>query len=463
MTRRLVVANLIVVIALLMLLEVPLALVYSRHEHDALNGTLQRDASAVGALAGEITEHPGVHDLSGLARRYSTGSRAVVVVVGPDGSELTATGLITSDPGFDAAITAARSGTSRLGERGGLLYAAQPLGPPGPQRGAVLVARSDESVDHRVRSFWLLLAVIGAGVIGVSLAVSGWLGRWVTRPLRRLERHAARLGQGALDARAEQAGGPPEVVALVETFNQMADRLDELVQSQRRFVADASHQLRTPLTALRLRLDSLDAARPAAVESTRDAALDEVSRLTRLVDGLLSLAQAEGSRPDRELTDVNATVAQRRDAWQPLAAEHEIGLEFEAPRTASSTALIVPGHLEQILDNLIDNAIDASGAGSHVTLHVDQNATEVRIHVIDQGPGLSEEDRDRAFAPFWRGSVGTSGGTGLGLAIAHQLARASSGAIKLAASPAGGVDAVVSFPLDQKADARSLQRGEPEA
>lgn len=457
MTRRLVVANLVIILALLLLLEVPLALVYSRHEHDALNGTLQRDASAVGALVGEITEHPGLHDLSRLARRYSAGSRAVVVVVDPDGTELTATGLITSDPGFQAAIRAARSGTSGLGERGGLLYAAQPFGPPGPQRGAVLVARSDESVDHRVRSFWLLLAMIGACVIGVSLAVSGWLGHWVVEPLRGLERHAAHLGLGSLDSRAEQTGGPPEVVALVETFNQMTDRLDELVTSQRRFVADASHQLRTPLTALRLRLEAIDGARPDAVEVTRDAALAEADRLNRLVDGLLSLAQAEGDRPARQRIDVVGTVAERREAWEPFAAEHQIDLEFTADGPGPSTALLVPGHLEQILDNLIDNAIEASRAGGHVTLYVDQRAAEVRIHVTDEGRGMSEEERARAFDPFWRGSVGARRGTGLGLAIASQLARASRGTLGLEASLAGGVDAVVSFPVERPADAGKAQ------
>lgn len=447
MRRRLVVANLLIVVALLVVLELPLALVYSRHEHDALNAGLQRDASSVGALAGEILEHPGLQDVASLARRYSAGSGAVVVVIGPDGTELTATGLITSDPASRAAIDAARNGSSETGEIKGLLFASQPLGPVGGNRGAVLVARSDEVVDQRVRRFWLLLGFLAAGVLGVSLAVSSRLGRWVVDPLRRLEGQAARLGTGALDARADPTAGPPEVMALASTFNDMAARLDELVTSQRRFVADASHQLRGPLTALRLRLENLDADDAAGVARTRDASLGETARLTRLVDGLLSLARAEGRRPERLPVDVGAVIADRWEAWAPLAAEQEVDLRIADGGTRPVTALVVPGHLEQILDNLVDNALDASHPGGSVELEVVEDRSGIAVHVIDHGRGMSDEERARAFDPFWQGPVRSSnGGTGLGLAIAGQLARTSRGSISLERPEGDGIDAVVRFP-----------------
>jgi len=451
MRRRLVIANLVIVIALLAVLEIPLALVYSRHEHDALTGTVQRDASAIGALAGEILERPVNRDFAGLTRRYSSGAGAVIVIVGSDGTELTPAGILSADPRIQAAIRAARSGTSSIGESDGLLFAAQPLTRRGPSRGAVVVARSDESVDSRVRRFWILLGSLGVGVVGLSLAVSGWLGRWVIDPLRLLERHATNLGNGDLGVRADKNTGPPEVIALVEAFNDMADRLDHLVASQKRFVADASHQLRSPLTALRLRLETLDAARPETVTATREAALEETNRLTRLVDGLLSLARAEGRRPEREPIEVTAVVAERREAWAPLAAEHGVDLEVDPVATTPRRALIVPGDLEQILDNLIDNALEASPPGSAVTLCVATSRSEVQIHVVDEGAGMSDEERALAFAPFWRGSEHSSkGGTGLGLAIAAQLARASRGTIKLCRSAAGGVDATVSFPVGDR-------------
>lgn len=461
MRRRLLVANLVIIVALLVLLEVPLALIYSRHEHDALNGTLQRDASSVATLTAEILERSGPIDVAALAQRYASESSTVVVVIGPDGQALTPSGLIIGDPSFNRIIQTARSGRSVTGETKGLLYASQTLGPDratggtsrgaaGPTvgaRGVVLVARSDESVDQRVRRFWMLLGLLAVGVLAISLAVSSRLGRWVADPLQRLEGQAARLGAGDLATRADPRAGPPEVGALASAFNDMADRLDELVRSHRRFVADASHQLRGPLTALRLRLENLDGRSPLDVDTTRDAALAETIRMTRLVDGLLSLARAEGHRPEREPVDVRAVVAERRAAWAPLAAEQGVDVRVVDAGDRAARALIVPGHLDQILDNLVDNALDASPAGAAVELRVVDAGSHIEVHVTDAGRGMSETERARAFDPFWQGpSSQANGGTGLGLAIAGQLARTSRGSIVLERSAAGGVDAAVRFP-----------------
>ncbi len=345
------------------------------------------------------------------------------------------------------------SARRRTGEINGILYVAVPVSVGG---GAVLVARSDEPIDHRVHQFWLVLVGLGVSVLGVSLAISSRLSRWVVDPLRRLDQQAAALGQGQLSARADTAHGPPEVVALADTFNEMADRLDELVRSQRRFVADASHQLRTPLTALRLRLETLGPDTAA----TRDAALDEVARLTRLVDGLLSLARAEGARPVREPVSVAAALAERHESWLPLATEQRVGLDLDVSGSASVTAHLVPGHLEQILDNLIDNALDVSPADSTVTLRAARVGAFVEIHVIDEGPGMTDEQRRDAFAPFWQSPTGRrSGSSGLGLAIAQQLARASQGSLRLDRSARGGIDAVVRFRADEDVKGRVPSAG----
>jgi signal transduction histidine kinase len=269
----------------------------------------------------------------------------------------------------------------------------------------------------------------------------------VVDPLRRLDEQAEALGQGDLSARAATGSGPPEVVALAETFNDMAARLDELVTSQRRFVADASHQLRSPLTALRLRLEGLRADDPEAATETRDAALDETARLSRLVDGLLSLAQAEGRRPERERIDTRAVLADRREAWGPLATEQGVELRLDGETTGPLPALIGSGHLEQILDNLIDNALDASGPGTTIDLVAKQAGDRLELHVIDAGRGMTDLERERAFDPFWRQpGRDPSNGSGLGLAIAEQLARANHGSITLERSSTGGIDAVVRLP-----------------
>lgn len=445
MRRRLLIANLLLVVAVLLVLEVPLGIVYSRHEHDSLNTALQRDAGALAALSGDIVDHLDDHDVDAIARDFSAAPGEIVTIVDRSGSELTRPSVLSDDPAFASVLRAARDGHGGAGEIDGTVYVAVPLG----AGGAVLVARSDKSIDHRVHQFWLLLGGLGLGVLLLALLVSSRVSRWVVDPLRQLQDQAAELGRGELAARGEPGKGPPEVVALATTFNEMADRLDELVASQRRFVADASHQLRTPLTALRLRLESLDPADPAAIASTRDASLDEAARLTRIVDGLLSLARAESRRPERAPVDVAAVLVDRQEAWAPLASEQGVTLRVESDR-ATLSAQLVPGHLEQILDNLIDNALDVSPPGSTVRLAARKRGRVVEVHVIDQGRGMTAEEQARAFDPFWQNPDGHStGSTGLGLAIVEQLARASRGTVALESAAGGGLDAVLRFADDE--------------
>lgn len=448
MNRRLVLANLLLITIVLVLLELPLAIVYSRHEHDALQTALQRDGASLATFAEETIEGGGHHDIGDLARRYSARVGGAVVVVDRTGKELTPPATIAADAAVRAALREATAGGVRSGEVHGLSYVAAPIGGGTDRHGAVLVARDDGAVDRRVHRFWTLLVGVGLAVLAAAILISRRLAAWAVGPLQELDDAAAALGRGELAARARTRPGPPEVVMLAETFNDMAARLDELVASQRRFVADASHQLRTPLTALRLRLENLDADDPQALAATRDAALREAARLTRLVDGLLALARAEGRRPERQVIDVTAIVAERHEAWAPLAAEHDIDLRVEGNGLGAVTAMAVPGHLEQILDNLIDNAIDVTPAGGGVRLRAANAETAVEVHVADDGPGLTPEERQRAFDAFWQRSRPQSngGGTGLGLAIVDQLVRACHGRVTLEAAPGGGIDATISLP-----------------
>ncbi len=205
-----IVANLALVFAVLLVLEVPLALVYTRHEHDALDAALQRDAAALAVLAGEVAEVPGEQNLAGLGRRYSSEPAGLVAIVDPSGVDLTGGNVLSRDPGFRTALDAARLGTASTGEVNGIVYVAVPVGVGG---GAVLVARSDEPIDQRVHHFWLVLVGLGVSVLAVSLAISTRLSRWVVDPLRRLDQQAAALGQGQLSragrhrARTTRGGG----------------------------------------------------------------------------------------------------------------------------------------------------------------------------------------------------------------------------------------------------------------
>jgi len=447
MRRRLLVSNVVLITIVLLALEIPLALIFERHERDSLNSSLQRDAISLAALSEEVVEHPGDHNIGNVVQRFTDGdTKGGVVILDRSGRELTPDSPIVTTAPFASALAGARAGRSASGEHDGLSYAAVPVGAAGDAHGAVLVARSDVTITDRIHQFWIILGAIALGVLAISITVSQRLARWAVDPLQRLEDHASRLGHGDLQARVDTSGAPPEIADLASTFNSMADQLDTLVTAQRRFVADASHQLRTPLTALRLRLENLDVADAASIEASREAALQETLRLTRLVDGLLTLARAE-QRPEREPVDVRTVVAQRHEAWAPLAAEHQIDLRLEPDGGESVRALIVPGHLDQILDNLIDNAIDATPPSRSVRLCMATTPKTVEVHVVDEGPGMPDEERQRAFAPFWQGSHRPSNGSsGLGLAIVDQLARASHGTVVLGRATGGGLDAIVRLP-----------------
>jgi signal transduction histidine kinase len=444
MRRRLLVATVAVVMVLLGLLEVPLAVTYARRERDTFDTDVQRDAAAFAVVSAEIIESPANHDVSRLAGRFSRSPGEIALVVDRAGHRLTPR-RADDAAAFAHAVARARMGTATHGERRGMSYAAVPVGDADDHIGAVLLARPNAEVGRRVRRFLVLLAGLAAAVLGAALFLASRFGRWVVEPLRRLDDSAAALGAGDLSVRADEAEGPHEVAALAKTFNAMAARLDELVASQRRFVADASHQLRTPLTALRLRLENLDADDASGVLSTREAALRETTRLSRIVDGLLSLARAEGQRVERADLDVARIVSERRDVWAPLATERGVDIVADVASDTPLLARLGVGQLEQILDNLIDNALDASPDGTTLTLRAAAVGRRVEAHVIDQGRGMTHDERRHAFDAFWRSAVRADGGTGLGLAIADQLVRANDGTIVLQQGEGGGVDAVVSF------------------
>jgi signal transduction histidine kinase len=232
---------------------------------------------------------------------------------------------------------------------------------------------------------------------------------------------AAEIGAGRLDARAPEEG-PPEVRRLAHELNETAAKLEQLLESQQAFVADASHELRTPLTALRLRLENMD---PAAA----GPALAEVERLGRLVEALLSLARADAATGGTEAVGVDAVLADRLAERTGVIRSGERGLRVR------STA----DRLGQMIDNLVANALAVSDT---VVVSASSEDGWVELHVVDDGPGLTAEERERAFDRFWRGR--TAGpGSGLGLAIVRRLARVDGGDAELRTAPGGGIDATV--------------------
>jgi signal transduction histidine kinase len=218
-------------------------------------------------------------------------------------------------------------------------------------------------------------------------------------------------------------------------------------------LADASHQLRTPLTALRLRLDLLATDVPPATAAEVAGAQEEIARLSRLVDGLLATARAEAMTEQLETIDVFEAIAERVAAWQPVADGHNVKLIAEVSDPGKDSAIGRPmvalgaGHLEQILDNLIDNAIDAlaepSVAGGSIRISAAATETGTLLTVADDGPGMTAQERSRAFLRY---TTGSQNGTGLGLAIVHRLVTANGGAIRLADTPGGGLTVAIDLP-----------------
>ena len=278
---------------------------------------------------------------------------------------------------------------------------------------------------------------------GVQTCALPILARTVSAPVSDLEDAARRLGDGDLAARAAVPRGPDELRVLAESFNGTAARLGSLVESQRAFVADASHQLRTPLQALRLRLEILEgdalAGRPVDAADV-EGALAEVRRLSRLVDGLLALARAEQGGAAPVALDLSEVVGGRVDAWRAFAAEQDVDVSGVVP--AGLEVRVTPGALEQALDNLLSNAIEVAPPGTAVCCTASaEEPGHVLLTVRDEGPGMAPEQLERAFDRFWRPAGATRGGSGLGLAIVRGLVEADGGTVDLVAADGGGLEA----------------------
>lgn len=450
MTRRILVSYLLMTLLILVMLTVPLGLTFAARERDRLFTSIERDARVLGAESDDAFEDSDFSSLPSLVSRYErqTGGRVVMVdhtgrsVIDSDSLDGPARDF-SSRPEIAAALagkfTSGARPSTTLGES--LAYVAIPVRHDGRVLGAVRVSYPSTTVDSRTRGVWWQLISLDAIVLAV-VATAGWfVARGLGGPIHDLESAADSLASGDLAARLPVVKGPTDLVRVTATFNTMADRLQTLVESQRSFLADASHQLRTPLTALRLRIESVA---DAAGEPSADllAAMAEVDRLADLVDALLSLARLDAHVGDVVSVDVGAVTAARVATWLPLADEHALGLTV-ADSTGGALAEVVDGGLDQILDNLIANAVDHAPPHSSVSVTVELAGEFVVVTVADEGPGLSGPQLGRAFDRFWRGPNAVDGGSGLGLPIVLRLTEASGGTVTARSRPGSGLEVEV--------------------
>ena len=464
MSRRLLISYLALAIVVLALLEIPLGISYARNERHDLSTNVERDAVALASLAEDALEQrasapPAV---ARLARRYQRDTGGRVVVVDAQGRALVDSESqgVGADFSSRPEIAAALDGTVATGTRHSntlgtdLLYVAVPAASGGIVHGAVRITYPTSEVDERVRRYWLVLAAIAAVVLAVAVALAGGFARWIVRPLSRVEEAAGEVAAGNLNVRVP-ATGPPELRRLAGSFNEMVVQLGSLLHSQEQFVADASHQLRTPLTALRLRLENLARDGDGRREGEFEAALEELERLSALVDGLLTLARADRAASTPAELDVASGLGERVEAWSALAEEQQVRLVARVEGRLH--ALATPGRLEQVLDNLLANALEVAPTGSDIELTAARSGPLVEIRIRDRGPGMSSEEIAHAFDRFWRGGADEAG-FGLGLAIVQRLVHADGGEIELRPREGGGLDAILRLRASVSSPARVAAR-----
>jgi signal transduction histidine kinase len=410
------------------------------------DGRSQADVLAAGV--GPLIASRDAKQLGDVAEAVSGPARARVVVVDRRGEVLADTAgeeAIGADFSSRPELAAALGGRRFQDQRHSdtldrdILATAAPVFEAGRVVGAVRLTQSVDAVNDAVRRTVVGIAAVGIAVLLCALLAAFLLARGITRPIERLGAAADRIASGDLDARAPVEGSR-EQRSLARSFNVMTERLARALRAQTEFVADASHQLRTPLTGLRLRIEEARASTDRAdAERHLEAGLGELDRMSHTIDDLLVLSRTGEREGQGAEIDVAEAVADARRRWERAAAARGVVLIAEHDGAASVWAS--PADLERAVDAVLENAIHYTPAGGHVTVR----GRGAAIDVLDDGPGLAPGEEDEVFARFHRGRAGRGGvrGTGLGLPIARELMRAWGGEATLVNRPEGGARATL--------------------
>ncbi|NEE04337.1 HAMP domain-containing sensor histidine kinase [Phytoactinopolyspora halotolerans] len=500
MRRRLLVVLVPLAVLLVGALGVPLAATVAQREIQETYVDRLNDAGRFASLAESALSTGRTEALTLELRRYYELYGIPAAVLGPDGAAVLGSGQAISEaraeyPELSAIIAEALAGyrpeppAVRWPWDGRPLIVAEPVGRDSEVIGVVVTVSPTDRTRSTVLTTWGQLAGLGvvplAGLVAVAWPVSGW----ILRPVRRLDDATAAIAKGDLATRADAAGGPAELRRLAGSFNAMMDAVERALQRQRAFVSDASHQLRNPLTSLRLAVESLEPylSRPDAREA-HAVAVDEAKSMHRMLNALLAAARMDSVR-NAEPVDLDTVLATRVERWRALAAATGMQVQVRAPDGIQ--LLEPPGGLGSVLDEVVSNALRLSG-GSRVlisaTLGRDDGAsttdrstpatepgasttgrrpapitdggavpTTVELTVADDGAGLSPDERERALHRFWRSPRHqNTAGTGLGLAICADLVEAAGGSLTLRPGlPRGdghGLAAVIMLPAAEDAD-----------
>jgi len=424
--RRLTLTSLAVTSMVVVSFLVPLGMLVQGLAHDRALSTAEREAEAIARFIAVVGPSRGV-DQALAAIGDETSSEFGVSVVLSDGSVIGA----PLRPTEDTSVTA--SGSSVLVELpdGDAVYV-----PILQSDGSLMVVRvfaSDEVLTRGVTTSWLTLGLLGILLVTIAVSVFDRLALTIVKPVEELSATAASLGEGNLDARVEPAG-PKEIHDVGAEFNRLAERVNQLLQQERETAADLSHQLRTPLTALRL---DVEAFLPAP-ERTR--LLDDVDELSRQLDFVIREARREVRRQPGSNSDLALLARSRLDFWRPLAEEQ--GRRIVESIAVETAPVALPAEdLEAMVDALIGNVLAHTPDGVEIAIRLDRDGGDAALTIEDAGPGFLDG------SVVLRGMSGGSG-TGLGLDIARRTAESADGSMTIGTSQAlGGASVLIRLPV----------------
>jgi signal transduction histidine kinase len=443
---RLVLAFSYVLILVIVVLTIPLAInLRARAKVELEKETLVNVQTIAASIGKETLKDPRA--LNKLVLDYSLqmgGSRVVVtdskgiVLADSDG---TAVGENFNN-GLRQEITVALNPTNptptaltRFSTTEGhdIMVAAAPILDENRVNGVARITRNIQDVTDALHNVTVAIMLIGLMVLLAGLVIAFVMAGNMARPLTRLATAARRVGAGDLSARAGTVQGATEVLDLARSFDEMADRLERTVRSQREFVANASHQLRTPLTGMKLRLESAAAdATDVDLKHQLQAADQEVDRLSHTVDRMLVMAkQIEEGEPTT--VDLRAAADGAVSRWRERVEGAGGSIKATGP---GGIVAANPEDLDQIVDNLVDNAL--AYAPGPIEILTEPSGNRLLLAVRDHGSGMAMEDRARATDRFFRGPGASGEGSGLGLAIARELTERWGGTLAVADAEGGG-------------------------
>lgn len=467
MRRRLLITYLVFTAVLLLGTEIPLGFNLAMNNYHHLVIRQVSDASALASAAEADNSSGGLRASAAWRTRavsYGRERNATVLLFDVRGRQ-----VYSSQPGarvdqgreWKAVLDKALAGESsvpldyRFNISARPLFVAEPVLQHGVAVGAVATITPTGSLRSQVATDALLLLVVGLAGLVASALVGIPLVRWSLGPAHQLQAAVRKISRGEYSVRAPSDRGPVELRELADAVNGMTDRLVSVLEAHRGFVADASHQMRNPLTALRVRVEALEAVVPASGRESLQVAISEADRLSRILDELLTLVDASAGHSGTTTVEVRSVMEARAQAWSDQAASADVTIAVHGRRAAANC---LPGALDQVLDVLLDNAISFSPPGGRITLRTRSDDTWVYVEVQDEGPGMPDTVKDRATDRFWQGRqpVGRKG-SGLGLAIATALLTAGDARLELEdAQPHGLVARAV---LPRLVPASLLPRG----